>query len=133
MLAVVTVVAVFVGYHVNWIRQRHALKGAKWIVMSPNDEAITGWPVPKAPGLLWLFGEEGVTQLTVEVDATTHDAVTDYDLRLVREARRLFPEAMQIGIGHNVFGKPNTHFWYSSGDAMVAPATRDGSGSVISD
>jgi hypothetical protein len=83
MFVVVTVVAIFVAYHVNWIRQRHEFLKTE-VATFPSQSR------PSAPGLLWMFGEKGVPNLTVLHPA---DFVT---------AESLFPEATldRILTGH---------------------------------
>ena len=43
--------------------------------------------------MLHLLGEQGYSQITVTVEAPTQVQLTDADARLLRRARRLFPEA----------------------------------------
>jgi hypothetical protein len=75
LFVAVTIVAIFVGYHVNWIRQRRIALEALGISINAKDR--------KAPGLLWLFGEPG------------HDLlfINDNDPEHKRRVERLFPEA----------------------------------------
>ena len=64
MLLIMTAVAAFFAYHVNWIRERPALCSRPdvevWIVMDGD--------YPRAPGLLPLFGEIGRDQVYIVVD-----------------------------------------------------------------
>ena len=52
MFVCVTVVACWLGYSLNWLRQRHAV--------IEDSKACHEYSEPRsAPGLLWLFGEPG--------------------------------------------------------------------------
>lgn len=75
MFVAVTVVALFVGYRVNWIRQRRAALEPLGTAIDAKDR--------KAPGFLWLFGEQGHDRLFINDDDANHK-------RLVQQ---LFPEA----------------------------------------
>jgi hypothetical protein len=85
MFVVVTVVAVpaaWIGYNLNWIRERHEFWG--------DDDPLWRAPDAKstAPGLLWLFGEKGIPSMSSYGYETIDDA---------RKAKayfdRLFPES----------------------------------------
>jgi hypothetical protein len=104
MFVVVTVFAVFLGYHLNWIRQRHEFiaeqqrrSGSDVSVVDTNvSDDVT---VP-APGLLALFGEHGVVQLGVIIDSDGIPLdgplpVAADEVRIQR-ARKLFPEATLV-------------------------------------
>ncbi len=74
----VTLVAVWAAYSANWIRERREFVSkleSDPFAIARFDSALY------APGLLWLFGEDGVESIVLlnETDAA--------------EARRLFPEA----------------------------------------
>jgi len=88
MFVVVTLVAIFVTYHVNWIHQRHQLSvdGKHLVGTNVGNEV-------RAPGLLWLFGEPGYASVQVAVEGANLAALTDADLQAGFNARRLFPEA----------------------------------------
>lgn len=79
MLLLVTVVACWIGYEVNWIRQRHAAS-ADWT-------ATEGFG---PPGLLWLFGEKGYSDLERMTFDRSLTAVEEAELKRVKQ---LFPEA----------------------------------------
>lgn len=73
MLIAVAVSAIplgWVAYQLSWIRQRHAVlrraKGYKEAIAETSAfyPTMTPFPTPKAPGLLWLFGEEGQYSVT---------------------------------------------------------------------
>jgi hypothetical protein len=76
LFLLVALVAVWLGWSWNWIRQRHEFLRNK-MATSLNVNPVT------APGMLWLFGEEGCEYVFMAL-------ATDNDLE---EARRLFPEA----------------------------------------
>jgi hypothetical protein len=78
LFALVTLVALWVGWSFNWIRERREFLRAG-NALGAVAHASTGG----APGLLWMFGEEGV-----EVVILFTDERADYE-----RARRLFPEA----------------------------------------
>jgi hypothetical protein len=74
----VTLVAVWMGWSFNWIRQRREF-------VRPGNElgAVVSTGSVRAPGLLWLFGEQGA-----QVVLLFTDNESDFE-----RARRLFPEA----------------------------------------
>ncbi len=74
----VTLVAIWAAYSVNWIRERREFVRK----LDSDPFAITRFDSAfYAPGLLWLFGEDGVESIVL---LNVSDAA---------EARRLFPEA----------------------------------------
>jgi hypothetical protein len=81
LFVVVTVVGCWLGYSVNWIRQRHAV----------SESAVNcgTFVIPvkalSAPGLLWIFGERGVAELSLMLKRSDPE---------VNRIRRLFPEAV---------------------------------------
>jgi len=104
MIVAVTLAAVFIGYHVNWIHERRAVADARkstWcrsLYFSDIDRIIK--PRPCAPGLLWLFGECGVVSCTMffGYEPKEHFTYHNRDLTPLEEAevsriKRLFPEA----------------------------------------
>jgi hypothetical protein len=80
LVFVVSVPLAWVGYSLNWIRQRHAVISSGVVDSlgfgSDNTTAV-------APAGLWLFGENGIHHLWVR-----HDAKESID-----DLQRLFPEA----------------------------------------
>ncbi|MEX2114153.1 MAG: hypothetical protein WD845_13260 [Pirellulales bacterium] len=104
LLAVVGALALFLGYHVNWLHERHALL-AKYDYLAASAGAESEflrdewrWRNPaetsvEPPGLLGLFGERGVEELWLVFysDDPAHAAAeraTEFG-----RAKRLFPEA----------------------------------------
>jgi hypothetical protein len=84
LFVVVTVFGCWLGYSLNWIKQRHAALSSEFagrLMTDPNDRFFPG-PV-RAPGFLWVFGEEGVSVVL------TSNATDDQR----SEVQRLFPEA----------------------------------------
>jgi hypothetical protein len=81
-LLAVTVLGSWLGYQLNWIRERHAAfqdRRLQVARLSPPAYA------PAAPQLLWLFGESGITGVYLMDPELTAD-----DLRRLKS---LFPEA----------------------------------------
>jgi hypothetical protein len=72
---VVSIPLAWVGYSLNWIRQRHEALAARRLYDFSGSAATT------APGGLWLFGERGVITIFCS---------TEENAEL---ARRLFPES----------------------------------------
>ncbi len=85
MFVLMLVVAIFISYHVNWIRQRHEFYRAylQTTQFSPNPTLVAA-----APGMLGLFGEEGIYIMDLG----------DRALAEQMQAKRLFPEAIIIGL-----------------------------------
>ena len=80
----VTVGRVWLGYHLNWIRQRRTFLDSSHLsehhLMMPNPIETSVPP----PGLLWLFGESGIAYFYVDKLTSSRD---------ISEYRRVFPEA----------------------------------------
>ena len=112
LLLVVTAVAVFLAYHLNWIQQRHALIARQKMLVKEYGQPemqVSAISVKSrdGPGLLGLFGERAVIQLILigPYEPTGPPGTTtvlphppkhpDY-----QRARQLFPEvpASQIVI-----------------------------------
>jgi len=109
LFVLVTVVACWLGYEVDWIRRRHQFLRHRDTVSQAYSVATyhrdTSLPrvdilsqVSETAGLLWLFGEEDITAMDVYVVVDDDDVdltcpIEDY--AEVERARRLFPE-MQI-------------------------------------
>ncbi len=66
------------GSQLNWLRQRRALLSS-WSASAPATLGQT----PRAPGMLWLFGEQGRSRVIV---------LNAGDEQLA-DVQRLFPEA----------------------------------------
>ena len=117
MLLAVTVVAVFIAYHLNWIRERRAFRaaeqekaGAIGVSAAGPDETVP------APGLLRLFGEPGLRVLDVVIESTP----TKADAARLHRAVQLFPETTILEMS-------------SSDDASATPdGTPNGPGITLS-
>ena len=78
LFVVVTVFGVWLGWQLNWIKQRH--RAAAGI----GRTGTRGVSVPRAPGLLWVLGERGVYGFELHRDTPQEKVI---------ELRLLFPEA----------------------------------------
>ena len=91
LFVVVTAVAIWLGYHMSWIRQRHEIR--QWLeqrwVMSGSFEV--GGSRPKLPWSLRALGEKPEQVLVFGRDPA-HDDQHDFQTRVER-AQSLFPEA----------------------------------------
>jgi hypothetical protein len=95
MLVVTTLLCLWCGYSLNWIRQRHVnFKDGMYPLGSFAEDTGTS-----APGLLWLFGEGGVTRIVVDTNLISEP---ERD-----RLRQLFPEAE---IREVDFSDPNDGF-----------------------
>lgn len=78
LTVVVSIPLAWVGYQLNWIRQRNDWRGSSGFACSPeppgSDNPAT------APGYLWLFGEEGLGTIWCLPEER-------------EEVQRVFPEA----------------------------------------
>jgi len=95
LLVGVTALAVsdaWVAYNLNWIRQRHDALSRASHLAGPT----------RATGLLWLFGEQGYTE--IDVVFTTKDTAAEGALLESKRIADLFPEAEAI----SVYGDRNT-------------------------
>jgi hypothetical protein len=93
LFGVMALLAVFVAYHANWIRQRHE-------VLTRCDVAKYSWtefdaPI-KAPQLLWLFGEQGYADIWVRFESDHPRSTNGDEEAELRRVRALFPEAQRI-------------------------------------
>jgi hypothetical protein len=107
LFVVVTVFACWLGYELNWIRQRHAFVARQnALVIERFNERYAGMVsyqlsiTKHAPFPLWLMGEKGIVCFPVlcvrTKDTVPFDRSWD-DYPESREARRLFPEAKIVG------------------------------------
>lgn len=93
LFVAVTVFGCWLGYELNWIRQRHAAL-VKW------DDSEFLVPPPTAPGLLRLFGEPGYGYISISFewhDGALSGTLTEQEEAEIKMARRLFPEAKMVG------------------------------------
>lgn len=115
LMIVVTILATFLGYHVNWIRQRH-----KFLVEVDRSADGRYFPLARsrptqAPGLLWLFGERPCDCVTVSINDTANEGLNGDSQHLLKRAKRLFPEAAL-----------STMYVSPQGKARVEPAEKLG-------
>src|SRR5690242_447185 len=93
LFVLLTLVACWLGYELNWIRLRHAAL-TSGIVEEANDP-FAGLPqTTAAPGMLWLFGENGYVGLSMPL---LGEETTPEEDELLTALEELFPEA-SIGV-----------------------------------
>jgi hypothetical protein len=79
----VTLISLWLGWSLNWIRQRHEfLRDRRAFVFDTDPEAAT-----PAPRFLWLFGAEGAECVRLSSEDQSDHA----------RAKNLFPEATVVG------------------------------------
>jgi hypothetical protein len=78
LFVLITLVAIWVGWSFNWIRQRR-----EFVRLGNELGAVVSRGEVRAPGLLWVFGELGA-----QVVLLFTDKESDFD-----RARQIFPEA----------------------------------------
>jgi hypothetical protein len=85
LLVAMTFLCIWCGYSVNWIRERREALDAEYVDIGLMS--VTEWMngPPRAPGMLWVFGEEGYLRICVDVNG-------DWG-QLQRRLAALFPEA----------------------------------------
>lgn len=112
LLIVVAVLAVpmaWVESSLRWIAEREKavplIVRQEWEYLA--DQSKRGVARPRSPGLLWMFGEEGLPELY------RFDELSDDEREHWERAKRLFPEAKVITIYNSRKPAPN------------APATQD--------
>jgi hypothetical protein len=94
LLIVVTVFGCWLGYHLNWIRQRGEALRDTQVANADTAKDFSGLlgggepGRPIAPSWLYLFGERGVTSINIWMTADQ-----EADRKKVDEFRRLFPES----------------------------------------
>jgi hypothetical protein len=87
LFVVVTVLALWLGYHVNWIRERRAL------LDEPNVTA-SFTPMRRAPSIgLCLLGERGANSVFLQYDGWLSGPLNKADEAQKSRASHLFPEA----------------------------------------
>jgi len=118
MFAGVTLLACWLDYELNWIRQRHELlnvdAGLPYVPLRSEYPWSSDAP-QRAPGLQWLLGETGWA--TIEVDfhrrwptpspdgrmvgirADQLPPLNDSELSTIEQFKRLFPEA-EVSASH---------------------------------
>jgi len=106
MLVLIAVSAVPFGWvasQVNWILQRHeVLRRAQGYTayfaeeVAPFEPNVKPEQSPQAPGLLWLFGEEGQYSIRFLVGSEHYllGNLSEDEQRSIEHAKKLFPEAI---------------------------------------
>jgi hypothetical protein len=114
LFLVVTAFAVWIGYELNWIHRRHELinrhahllfavqgveeslldeRSIAWAVESVSGDRVAPVAPMPAPGLLGLFSERGLNDLTIIVQIDKANKLIPSSLKEIELAKRLFPEA----------------------------------------
>jgi hypothetical protein len=65
LLVLITLLCLWCGYSVNWMRQRHEALDADDVDVGVMSVTEFMHGAPQAPGMLWLFGEEGYVRICV--------------------------------------------------------------------
>jgi hypothetical protein len=100
LFVVVTAVCIWLGYHLNWIRQRHACL-AEQEAAAANSVNIPR-TVGEAPLPLRLLGEGGIARLPlyVVVDKSKNQDRDTILPEAIHSASRLFPESRLLVVLH---------------------------------
>ena len=94
LFVVVTIFACWLGYHMNWIRQRHdALKWLDEHASRGSNETPLGWTSerPDLPWSLRILGEKPLKSHWIGARGKERSALPEYRRR-VAEVAKLFPE-----------------------------------------
>ena len=111
MFVLVTVLCVWLGYSLNWIRQRReAIAHAHFEKVSIKTTA----PI-RAPGLLWLFGEPGYDRIWFLFGPADPRDNTPEEFVKAKQLAPLFPEARVVSAAIR------THTPVMPGDPDVVP------------
>jgi len=95
MFVVVTVVGCWLGYQLDWIRQRQDALAMPDVIALENPFA-DGPPIP-APNFLGIFGEQGQDELVVILDSFVERPLTQSEAERIQHISALFPEAKVEG------------------------------------
>lgn len=93
LLVVMTLLALFFGYHLSWIHQRRAVLASSGygelteVQLAPPNTIVLH--APQAPGLLWMFGEEGYSFVRIDALAGSRE---------YQRVSALFPESTVLAI-----------------------------------
>jgi hypothetical protein len=99
LLVAMTLLALFLGYHLHWIGQRRAMIASGAVTPFP----IVGIKQPRAPGMLALFGEPGYGAISAMKNVNAKSRRSPYVVEMRESldsdetssrARQLFPEAL---------------------------------------
>jgi hypothetical protein len=98
LFVLMTLFACWLGYQINWIRERRAIVNdlERWDVVEEGFDAP-----PAAPGLLWLLGEPGYETLFRVVLLPDGDEVPESTAGEITRAKAVFPESnIELSIFH---------------------------------
>ena len=92
LFVLVTLVALWVGWSMNWIRQRRYViaHSVGWQTDGKTDEPVT------APAFLWLFGEPGYSKIWVMFGPDNPRKITDAEKAFANSFAKLFPESESV-------------------------------------
>jgi hypothetical protein len=116
LFALVTIVALILTFELNWIRQRREFVEAEKAIHQQRDVAMAilntypTEPKPRAPSLLWLFGEEGHANVYVLGQELDSQKCTVSDMERLHTAKELFPEATVYLANEHPKNGPNSFF-----------------------
>jgi hypothetical protein len=77
LLVVTTLLALVLLYHLDWIQQRRTILESGAVSASESHDSL---PRPAAPGLLWMFGEQGYQTIFINGDSNHEEAERLYAL-----------------------------------------------------
>ncbi len=92
LFVVVTVFGCWLGYELNWIRQRHELLAEQSAIIQQLKLPPMPYFIVEPHGMLWLFGEEGRGIVDLVLDGRDQNRSPNTENELER-AKRLFPES----------------------------------------
>jgi len=94
----VTMLCCWLGYELSWLRERHLLVESGEAAVFPTSTGTR----PKAPALLWLFGEEGAGEITLllvlDEISKPQDGIDLKSLPTYNRVRSAFPEGEIVGV-----------------------------------
>jgi hypothetical protein len=112
MFVLATVACVWLGYHLNWMRERHA-----FLASLPKDWQPPPWHTHNTPAPLglWLLGETGITSMWIAKDE-------DEKIHL---APKLFPEARVVVVVGMLLLTPAQYWeWKRTGEIPIRPSEK---------
>ena len=92
MFVLVTVVSVWLGWQVKWIRDRREFLKGEAVIFVAHDMSYQRDGSCAPPWPLGLFGEVGQSEFRLFINSLDHNHLTAEDLAAAEKARRLFPE-----------------------------------------
>jgi hypothetical protein len=96
LLVLLAAVGCWCATELRWlVQRRHVIDSHRGFWIDTN----TVYPGPRAPSVLWLFGEPGYERITIKFDGPTRGtALTSDQQDELTRIRRLFPEAEVDGL-----------------------------------